>query len=218
MQLKELAMSNVTSNDLPFVLVVALDLADTASGGYALDHALRIARRIPGSQLHALHVCTLDAKPQTLGLLRHYVEEKATEIGGCEQQSVAVHVRKGDPGREIAQLAAEVGADLVVVGTHKAVRLKKLFIGSTAERVMAHATCPVVVAGPRPQPHPRHVIVIDGPCPECVSTRVETRGTSWWCARHAEHHSVLHRHHLYSYHSELPFGEHDSEVSPTGAD
>ena len=212
-------MPNVpTPNDRAFVLVVALDLADTASGGYALDQALRIASRVPNSQMHALHVSVLDVQDQTLGLLRHYVEEKALALGGCDQQTIAVHVRKGDPGREIAQLATDLGADLIVVGTHRALQLRKLLVGSTAERVMATATCPVVVAGPRPKPQPSHIITIEGACADCVRARVETHGASWWCARHSEQHPVLHHHHLYSYHSELPFEEHDSEVSPTGVD
>ena len=103
--------NNIMSNGRPFVLVVALDLADTPSGGYALDQALRVARRVPDSLLHIVHVSTSDVKEETLGLLRHYVEEKAAALGGCEHQTVAVHVRKGDPGREIAELAAEVAAD-----------------------------------------------------------------------------------------------------------
>src|ERR1700689_4186142 len=99
-------MSNVTAqSDHPFVLVVALDLADTESGGYALDQAMRVATRVSGSQLHVLHVSTDDVKKETLGLLRLYVSEKATALGGPRQQTVAVHVRKGEPAREIAQLA-----------------------------------------------------------------------------------------------------------------
>jgi nucleotide-binding universal stress UspA family protein len=216
---RNLAMSNAaTPTGRPFVLVVAIDLADTASGGYALDQALRIASRIPDSRMHAVHVCTADVDRQTLGLLRLYVEEKATALGGCERQSVAVHVRKGEPGREIAQLTADLGADMVIVGAHKGEHLRKLIVGSTAERVMASATCPVVIAGPRPKPQPSHIIVIEAACQDCVNTRFETRGKAWWCARHAEHHPVLHHHHLYSYHSGAPFSEHDSEVSPTGVD
>jgi nucleotide-binding universal stress UspA family protein len=207
-------MSNATApSDRPFVLVVALDLADTASGGYALDQAMRVATRVPGSQLHVLHVCTSDVTNETLGLLRHYVSEKATALGGMGQQTVAVHVRKGDPPREIAQLAADLSADLIVVGTHKAPHLKNLFVGSTAERVLASATCPVMVAGPRPQPQPSHVIVIEPACPACVQARLETGGRAWWCTRHSEHHSVMRHHHLYSYDSGLPFAQHDYEVS-----
>jgi nucleotide-binding universal stress UspA family protein len=207
-------MSNVTAPiDRPFVLVVALDLADTASGGYALDQATRIATRVPGSQLHVLHVCTSDVTSETLGLLRHYVSEKATALGGATQQTIAVHVRKGEPAREIAQLATDLGADVVVVGTHKTPHLKNLFVGSTAEHVMANARCPVVVAGPRPQPQPSHVIVIEPACPACVQTRLVTGGRAWWCTRHSEPHSVMRHHHLYSYDSGLPFAEHDYEVA-----
>ena len=211
--------NNATPGDRAFVLIVALDLADTASGGYALDQALRIARRIPGSQLHAVHVSADDAKEQTLGLLQHYLEAKAIALGGCERQSIAVHVRKGEPGHEIAQLASDLGADLIVVGSHRASHVKTLLVGSTAEHVMTTATCPVVVAGPRPRPQKPHIITIEPPCPDCVQARVDSQGKSWWCARHSESHPVLHRHHhLYSYHSEIPFETHDEEVSAIGVD
>jgi nucleotide-binding universal stress UspA family protein len=211
-------MSNtVTPGGRSFVLVVALDLADTDSGGYALDQGLRIARRIPRSQLHAVHVSAEDAKPATLGLLRHYLEGKALALGGCEQQSMAVHVRKGDAGHEIAQLATDLGADLIIIGAHRGPNLKSLVVGSTAAHIVTGAPCPVVVAGPRPPPEKPHTITIEPPCPDCVTARVESHGKTWWCARHTESHPVLHRHHhLYSYHTELPFEEHDEEVSATG--
>jgi hypothetical protein len=37
----------ITPNDRPFVLVVALDLADTESGGYALDDEPSVATTLP---------------------------------------------------------------------------------------------------------------------------------------------------------------------------
>jgi nucleotide-binding universal stress UspA family protein len=212
-------MSNVSvPSDRPFVLVVALDLADTASGGYALDQAMRLATRVTDSQLHVLHVSTSDVKSETLGLLRHYVSEKAAALGGPTKQTVAVHVRHGEPAQEIAQLATDLSADLIVVGTHKTPHLKNLFVGSTAERVMGSATCPVFVAGPRPTPQPSHVIVIEAACSDCVQARLETRGREWWCARHSEPHSVLRHHHLYSYDSGISFASHDYEVAATGVD
>ncbi len=201
----------------PFVLVVALDLADTASGGYALDQAARVAMRIPRSQMHALHVSIGGPTQETLGLLRHYVSEKLALLDGGSAQSIAVHVRSGEPAREIAEFGAELSADMIVVGTHKAPHLKTLFVGSTAERVMAHATCPVVVSGPKPKLAPSHVIVIEPPCPDCVQARLDTYGRTWWCARHSENHSVLRHHHVYSYEGSS-FSEHDSTVSPTGVD
>src|SRR5580692_3463240 len=100
----------IAPNGRPFVLVVAPDLADTDSGGYALDQATRVAARVPGSQLHVLHVTVSDVTAETLGLLRHYVSAKASALDGPKQQNVAVHVRKGEPAREIVQLATDLSA------------------------------------------------------------------------------------------------------------
>jgi nucleotide-binding universal stress UspA family protein len=213
-------MSNATvSTDRPFVLVVGLDITDTESSGYALDQAARTAMRVDGSQMHLVHVlpssAVADEIREAAGSLERYVTAKAQQLGGLARQSVGIHVRSGQPGQEIAQLASDISADLIVVGTHHRPHLKQLLLGSTAEHVMATAQCPVFVAGPRPAPKPSHIIVIEPPCPDCIRKRQETRGASWWCARHSEHHH-LHRRHFYSYRSELPFAEHDSEVSATG--
>ena len=55
-------------------------------------------------------------------------------------------VREGIPYREIRAYAGEIGADLVVVGTHGASRASQPLVGSTAERVIATAEVPVLVA------------------------------------------------------------------------
>ncbi len=205
--------------DRPFVLVVGLDLTDTESSGYALTQAARIAVRIPNSQMHLLHVLAVGASAEqtndAAGRLQRYATAKAAELGGLSRTSIGIHVRSGPAGSEIAQLAHDVNADLIIVGTHRRLHLKQLLVGSTAEHVMATATCPVFVAGPRPTAQPAHVIVIEPPCPDCVQTREATRGRTWWCARHSEHHH-LHRLHRYSYQSDWPFEGHDSGVKPTG--
>jgi nucleotide-binding universal stress UspA family protein len=210
-------MENLAPNDKPFVLLAALDLADTDSGGYALDQAMRIATRIPGVQMHVLHVSEGAPQQQTLDLLRQYVTEKAEALPGFALTGIGVHVRKGEPAHIIAELAAELEADLVVVGTHRIPQFRTVIKGHTGERVTTESTCPVLVAGPRPKPQPSHVIVIDGPCPDCLEARASSSGRTWWCARHSEHHKVL-KHRLYAYETELPFAQHDSEVTATGVD
>jgi nucleotide-binding universal stress UspA family protein len=213
-------MSEDNVEDRPFVLVVAIDLNDTDSGGFALDQAARIAVRIPGSEMHVLHVAAVNKDEEAArigGMLRLYIAEKAAALGGLARQSVGIHVRQGEPAKEIAQLAHEVMADAIVVGAHKGPTLRTLVLGTTAEKVMAVSSCPVVIAGPRPRPQPSHVITIDPPCPDCVETRRSTAGRSWWCPRHSENHH-LRRHHVYSYQTELPFEQHDSEVTATGGD
>jgi nucleotide-binding universal stress UspA family protein len=213
-------MSNlITTPERPFVVVVGLDLADTETSGFALDQTVRIAMRVAGSEMHLVHVLSADQGPEKMrdaaAILQRYMTAKAKQLGGLARQRVGVHVRSGEAGQEIAQLAAEVSADLIVVGTHRRLHLKQLLLGSTAEHVMATAACPVFVAGPRPPPKASHVVVIDPPCPECVQARQATQGRTWWCARHSENHHLRQRHH-YSYQTELPFAEHDSNVTSTG--
>lgn len=213
-----MSSSIATASARPFVVVLGLDLTDTESSGFAFDQAARMVGRIPGAVLHVLHVlapqATTASAPETAGLLRLYISEKAAALAAAAPARVGIHVRRGDTGREIAQLAVEVAADVIVVGSHKA-PVKNLFLSTTAERVMAVASCPVFIAGPRPRPQPSHTIVIEPPCPDCVQQRGLTQGRTWWCARHSENHH-LRRHHAYSYQSELPFETHDSEVSATG--
>lgn len=53
-------------------------------------------------------------------------------------------VRMGHAPSEILDTAKALGADLIVIGTHGHTGLKHLLLGSTAERVLGHATCPVL--------------------------------------------------------------------------
>ena len=205
----------------PFVLTLGLDLTDSASSGFAFDHAGRIACRIPGCEVHVVYVLPQDAGDETIreaaGLLKMYVSEKWAALGQTADRVFGIHVRRGDAAREIAQLATEVSTDMIVVGNHKIPHLKTIFMGSTAERVMAAAHCPVFVAGPKPKPTPSHVIVIDPPCPDCLRTREASSGSKWWCERHSENHHMRHRH-VYSYQSGLSFSDPDLSVNPAQTD
>ena len=50
----------------------------------------------------------------------------------------------GIPYREIIGKAREVGADLIVIGTHGRTGMEKVIFGSTAEKVVRMAPCPVL--------------------------------------------------------------------------
>jgi nucleotide-binding universal stress UspA family protein len=56
-----------------------------------------------------------------------------------------IHAVKGRPYEEICRLATKRGIDLIVIPTHGNTGLKHLLLGSTAERVVRHASCPVLV-------------------------------------------------------------------------
>ena len=51
----------------------------------------------------------------------------------------------GDPAEEIIALAKDEKADLVVVGSRGHGRIAGLVLGSVAQKVVAHASCPVLV-------------------------------------------------------------------------
>jgi universal stress protein A len=56
-----------------------------------------------------------------------------------------VEARVGKPYLEIVDAAKLHDADLIVIATHGHTGLKHAFLGSTAERVVQHAPCPVLV-------------------------------------------------------------------------
>jgi universal stress protein A len=58
-------------------------------------------------------------------------------------------VRSGVPHHEITEVARQRGADLIVISTHGRTGLLHALLGSTAERVVRHATCPVLVVRDR---------------------------------------------------------------------
>lgn len=51
----------------------------------------------------------------------------------------------GDPSDEIVRFAKEQNAGVIVIPTHGRTGLRKLFMGSVAQKVIGKASCPVVV-------------------------------------------------------------------------
>jgi nucleotide-binding universal stress UspA family protein len=62
-----------------------------------------------------------------------------------EEIDVQARVATGTPHLEIVRLAEEFGADLIVMATHGRGFISHAILGSTAERVVRHAPCPVYI-------------------------------------------------------------------------
>ena len=80
---------------------------------------------------------------------RTWLEElakRASEAG----VDAATTLITGSATDEIVGLAEAVDAELVVVGTHGHTGIKRLALGSTAESVVRHAPCNVLVVKPEP--------------------------------------------------------------------
>ncbi len=53
-------------------------------------------------------------------------------------------VVEGEPASEILRVAEDCRADLIVVGTHGRSGIRRVVMGSVAEQVLRHASCPVL--------------------------------------------------------------------------
>lgn len=107
-----------------------------------------------------------------------------------ESVKIVAHEASGDPAKIIVETAGDLGADVVVVGTRGRKGVQRMLMGSTAESVVRHAGCPVLVVRPKAHEHP--IPDIEPPCPRCVSARTESHGALLWCEQHAERHGRRH--------------------------
>lgn len=80
----------------------------------------------------------------------HQMEELLRESAG--DLKVARLVVRGRPRVEITSVAADIGADLIVLARHGSSGFRNAFMGSTSEAVLRSATCPVVVLPASPEP------------------------------------------------------------------
>lgn len=142
----------------PQQVVVADDFSPSSRA--ALDRAAEIACRAPW---HVLHFVTAIDPIAGIPFIPHqridaaYAEvvhdalgERVRESFAGREASAEVHVflhaRIGKPAEEILGVASDVGADLVIVGSHARSGLTRVVLGSVSEQVVREALCPVMVA------------------------------------------------------------------------
>lgn len=81
-----------------------------------------------------------------------WLAETRSESTGMNMSAV---VRDGMPFKEICHVAETLSVDLIVLTTHGYTGLKHVWLGSTAERVVRHAQCPVLAVRERSQETPK---------------------------------------------------------------
>lgn len=121
---------------------------------------------------------------------------------------IVTHIRSEAPAAEIAQLATDIEARMIVVGTHGRRGVQRLLLGSVAEGVVRMAHCEVLVVRPLDTPAP--LPKIEPPCPRCVETRHRTAGKEFWCEQHRERHGQRH-----TYHFENRIGQENNITGPS---
>jgi nucleotide-binding universal stress UspA family protein len=113
--------------------------------------------------------------------------------GTSRNVRVTSHVLFDVPVIGITNLARELDAQMIVVGTHGRRGLARWLLGSVAEGILRHASCPVFVIPPPTDPGPLQVV--DAVCEHCVRARHESEGGELWCAEHRARLDRRHTHH-----------------------
>lgn len=208
-------MSN--PNAKKYLVLAAVDLNPGTSR--VLEEALELAAHRPNGEVHA--VCVVDpeipvgfdpillsrditaaASVRAAELCEDVARKKTRELP--RMPAIIVHVVSGAPVDEIVWLAAHLDADSIVMATHGRRGLKRLLLGSVAERVVRLAGCPVHVVRDKAHAAPWKVPEIEPTCPDCAVRRVETAGKQLWCDRHSERHVRAHVNHYTSRGEDAP--------------
>jgi nucleotide-binding universal stress UspA family protein len=132
-------------------ILVALD--GSKYSGKAFEQAVSMAR-ICNSKLFVIGV--VDLYPEQMevaaALVEKLSEEVANTLKSAEQKAKEENIpcetisHMGGPAYQfIVQEAKDKNVDLIVMGTHGKTGLKRVIMGSVAERVIGSAPCPVLV-------------------------------------------------------------------------
>lgn len=129
----------------------------SAASARALPYARALAAQ-SGAKIHLVHAQEVDRLLTALGtaplLLADRVELRADykrrleELGrqhGIAPQRSECHLLDGNPFDAICDLETKLRAELIVVASHGYGAMRRALLGSTAERIVRHSPCPVLV-------------------------------------------------------------------------
>ncbi len=142
-------------------VLLAIDMSDCSSYAIAVFNGLGIGRNAAISLVHVF-----DAAAATMMARTAVAREEISDYVNDEKRSASVALLKFlenqpiDPGNihivaehgsvaaTIATLAAQISADLIVVGTRGRNGAKKLFLGSVAEKIIGESECDTLAVPP----------------------------------------------------------------------
>lgn len=159
-------------------IVVGVDLTEYAQ--IVIDHALDQAARHQLPELHFLYVAekTKKAPDELTERLSSAVYPSLQVFNqyGSDWRA-RLHVRRGKVDEQLTILAADVMADLIVMGQFGLHRAK------IPQRVLGAAPCATLVVG---MPHELDT----SQCSACSTIREHTGGDRWFCDDHVVHNQV----------------------------
>lgn len=134
-------------------IVIGID--GSSGSALALDRAIELAA-LAGATIHAVAVEEhLPAYAATVGEMdeairfenAYYLRVRGEALRSAESRAVRLtfEIVRGHAADCLVHVATARGADLLVVGHTGHATLRHFLLGSTADRVVEHARCPVLV-------------------------------------------------------------------------
>jgi nucleotide-binding universal stress UspA family protein len=201
------------SKEEPYVILAGIDFSTLSD--LALERACDLAGVHRRCQLHVVYVearttrlfaagalaspgdAQADDLKQQSARLGEHVEQvvrrwRDAHSGPPSFERLTTHVRLEPVAESIVQLASDIEAKLIVLGTHGHRGARRFLLGSVAEATVRLAACDVLVVRPPDATVPK----IEPPCARCLETRRATNGAEQWCKQHREHHERRHTLHF----------------------
>ena len=142
-------------------ILVPIDFSECSMKG--LSYAMVLAREFDSTLilLNSVHFQYYVASdeyarydlPRLMQIAEKVAKEQMRDVvqrTDWEGLNVETSLEAGHAGQQICERARECDVDLIVTSTHGATGLKHVLLGSTAEYVVRHAACPVLVVPTRP--------------------------------------------------------------------
>ena|SRR5919112_2159072 len=143
---------------LPTRILLAADSSEEAS--LASEAAVDIAQ-MSNSQLYVVHVAAFADymavgtplitdvhtryQEEISGAAQNLLDAQVQQIKDAGSEVEQAYVRVGKPDEEIINLAEEIGAGLIVMGSRGLGGPRRALMGSVSDSVVRHAHCPVLV-------------------------------------------------------------------------
>lgn len=139
LRLKQILLS---TNFRPSSVAATLVARQLAQQTFAELHALYVI----GDYFEQISAMFPEGGLTALARMRSYVNEKMEQLTHNEASGAVSHIAEGRPYEEIVRLAAEMNADLIVMGTnvHASLFGGTPVLGAEIERVVRNAPCPVL--------------------------------------------------------------------------
>ena len=153
-------------------ILAATDLSERSEK--ALQQALHLAS-VHGAALHVLYVVDEDIPSPIAKEIKsastENLNEQIARVPNGKSVNTTIHVEFKTIWKGIVEAAEELGADLLVLGSHRSRGIMELFRGTTVERVAKVAKTPLLVVN-NPTPGSYHDVIVGVDFSDCARNAI----------------------------------------------